>query len=1469
MKALAKLLGREKKRYPQPVITRLQTFPGASSSAKLEQIWVIQVPCLPSQALGTKEDRRRLGDLLQGLRKLGVLLQQQTERDGGGSFMVVNFTPLRVEEVFASGRLLNAGNRCEDMPFLLGICEKMSHWLNSGGNDTLVILTQSGRAQEEGGDACATEGGLHSGVNDPAALVAACYMIWSSDTMNSGRAALKHLESKPVIVPAAEFRPSVETYAVNFALLFQSQLPCPMRVQLSHITIANLPQWAFRNVTYVLEVEATPPGVAGSEGPREFVQIDDEHLTFDRSGNAEVDLAVPVLGDFCVSFIAYIPDPRTQRCPPLHVFRLVYSSLFLPSPQVRVCKSSLDYASANASIAEDFHLVLSFEQPKRTHDELVADENAVDELMNGVERAARHTAEADYTDDFYVDDPAEVWWVTDGEGEEVGTWVPCVIVAVDTDELYTIELQQEGQARHVEAGVHSRCLRRVMEYSGDEAEQDGYEYDYDAADDQMEASGFGGTWNNTLPAGGGGVYAEEDDWAYCIDMQKKSDALAQVVREFKESIGEIVDTDFLEKQRQLEASAAAAAAASASGSRRRSRGSSFVAGRSSGTHANVPSQSPEPREGFAGKMVLDLAAVSGPASDLEDKFIRAFSAEAQETPRGGSRSARRPPPPTPGRATAPPPPPGSRPGPPPPPPPGRPGGAPPPPPPPGRPGGAPPPPPPPAASPKAAPPPPPPPAAASSPKAAPPPPPPPAAGSSPKAAPAPPPPAPPSGKGGPPPPPPAGKGGPPPPPPASPKAAPPPPPPAPAGKGAPPPPPPTAAAPPKEAAAPPPPPPAKAAPPPAPPAKAAPPPAPVKDAPPPPPAANAPPAPSRAGAPPPPPVASKGAAPPAKASPPRATGRMPPPFSPTEDVRRIDQQLAEAVGEWDSLMGQANALFTELNSLQSQLEAREGMSQATGSEDFPRTMSRETWQSRTDDEVREAAARLAGEVAELRSLAETSARGRSPRVAASAASPRPPIAGVPAPVKTPPAPAPARSSRQTPAATAPHSGAASASPHSQLNVNSLVNMLCGDADHGFTPEPRDPASVRSHKSRGGGPVLDTLTHQQRRKRPQAVPEERLLWAGSGDRVGELDELERARWQYENTAHDLLDAQREVLRREADARAAASGADPRLLDSDELRAHISRLEEHLALLNRVRVLRTEEYFDRHCAQVLELDAAARRRARRLRKHQRMQQQERLLLQQQQQQQQQQQAEQFALPQIPDPAAMYGRRDKRLSRAASTSPARARRSTQQRSRSNRLTAPFFPPDFGYRAYNAVPVEGPAAGAPARGLPREETIVMRLQPGEKLGIKWRGDGTGKVVVAEVTPDGPAAAAGIGSGARLLACDGASITSREGLLRAMASLRERGWSEWCVRFPSKSAGGGSAAKRQPPPLHYNPTVDETAFAMWQQGAAHWSAPAAAPAAAAPWPYAYGWAENPYFPSAAFYCPQLRPSAQRHSRRR
>jgi len=190
--------------------------------------------------------------------------------------------------------------------------------------------------------------------------------------------------------------------------------------------------------------------------------------------------------------------------------------------------------------------------------------------------------------------------------------------------------------------------------------------------------------------------------------------------------------------------------------------------------------------------------------------------------------------------------------------------------------------------------------------------------------------------------------------------------------------------------------------------------------------------------------------------------------------------------------------------------------------------------------------------------------------------------------------------------------------------------------------------------------------------------------------------------------------------------------------------------------------------------------------------------------------------------------------------------------------------------------VPVDyspySPPSGLETRAPPsRTEIITVRLDPGEKLGVKWRGTAAGQIVAAEVK-EGPAAAAGLRSGSRLLATDGRPVEDREALLRALADLKARGVARWMVKAPR----GSSPHRRTGQRSH---TRQSAVAAQWSRDqAAHfamWQAQMQAAAAAATWGAGHrhrgdvvGWGPWSAGVPGGYYYPQMVPHPHIRGRR-
>eukprot|EP00756_Hemistasia_phaeocysticola_P006811 Hpha_TRINITY_DN14001_c0_g4::TRINITY_DN14001_c0_g4_i1::g.43961::m.43961 len=609
MNVIAKVLGIEKKRYPAPVVTSLYT----AATQRLDRMWVIQIPSLPGKGASSKADKKRLDDLLAALKRLGQQLLTKTQQWGGSTFMVMNFTGVRVDDVFREAQIFTPpdAQRTEDLFFLADVCEFMHRWLSSG--NTLVLLTQSGRALSEG-----SMGSAHCSVSDPAALIAAAYLLWVDASVSTGRQALSLLRDSLDIAPAPEYQPSADRYLWLLSQLVsldeETPLPCRFRVGLTSIKLCNMPRWAHQDVSYVLDIE--------TQCDAEPLQLDEAAIQFSPSGDAEVTLNLPLFGDFCITFTSYIPDPSTHRCHMHHVFRFVFSTLFLPNPAVKVSKRTLDFAVVNPNVPDAFDdevggmsVQLDFEPFDRssaTEDFRAKDEEAIEQLMQRVSHAPRN---AQVYEEY---DEVNVWWEEE--------WRYGVILCVEPSGLYTVEVE----GTHTVPGIHSELL----------SPRERTQYTYEEEDYLGGTQKFGGTWKSGGEEGGGvgweAPYYKDDDWLWCVDRHNTLKEVSQVLQEFREKFGLVVDSDFQERreerQEETQASFACPVNTSSLGSHRLPSGSPGSVEGDQGGEGDLDSPAARP-----GRMVVDVEDTDG--ARFERKLTNVLNTSYAETPRG--RSERR------------------------------------------------------------------------------------------------------------------------------------------------------------------------------------------------------------------------------------------------------------------------------------------------------------------------------------------------------------------------------------------------------------------------------------------------------------------------------------------------------------------------------------------------------------------------------------------------------------------------------------------------------------------------------------------------------------------------------------------------------------------------------------------------------------------------------------------------------------
>ena len=264
----------------------------------------------------------------------------------------------------------------EDFHFLLSLCVQIHGWLKCSEDNVSVIVTQIGD-------------------RDPAALLAACYMMFSYPVQYyHGKTTLYALQEAGIETDL----PSVERYATWFGFLLTMQdLPSSDRLRLKRIRVlgaGNLRQYVDFNLL-VTNPKSTPLFHAH------------EASIFKNDGTIDVILepSCTILGDFEVAFIAYITNTDCPR--KSHIFRFSFSTLFLPQQsQIKVNKKHLDHASSDVNLPSNFSLVLDWEavdEKDIAEEQKQEDHVLLSDITHFITRAPRVYSNYSHTDEAIQD----------------------------------------------------------------------------------------------------------------------------------------------------------------------------------------------------------------------------------------------------------------------------------------------------------------------------------------------------------------------------------------------------------------------------------------------------------------------------------------------------------------------------------------------------------------------------------------------------------------------------------------------------------------------------------------------------------------------------------------------------------------------------------------------------------------------------------------------------------------------------------------------------------------------------------------------------------------------------------------------------------------------------------------------------------------------------------------------------------
>eukprot|EP01079_Euglenida_sp_SAG-EU17-18_P006876 gene6876-1228_t len=177
-----------------------------------------------------------------------------------------------------------------------------------------------------------------------AALLCACYLMYTTDSCDHGKLMLQKLESEHNLHVSESSAPSQERYVMFFNFLFQlTLLPNPQRMVLQKVELTNHPAFVTQVTDVVIE---TNNRVVWSK----------ENPVVDPGNFLQLSMEVPVTGDFSITYYHY------SGCDRVPVFRVAWSTFFITSPVVFCPKSTLDYAHCNPLVPENTSILLRFKE---------------------------------------------------------------------------------------------------------------------------------------------------------------------------------------------------------------------------------------------------------------------------------------------------------------------------------------------------------------------------------------------------------------------------------------------------------------------------------------------------------------------------------------------------------------------------------------------------------------------------------------------------------------------------------------------------------------------------------------------------------------------------------------------------------------------------------------------------------------------------------------------------------------------------------------------------------------------------------------------------------------------------------------------------------------------------------------------------------------------------------------------------
>ncbi|KAK7194155.1 formin-like protein [Novymonas esmeraldas] len=237
-------------------------------------------------------------------------------------YIVFNFSPLMMElvEGCRRGQVLDFSKQCmENYGLLMEVCFTIRKWVHAGDVDSgaleaPIAPSPTGAEARQTHRHCAVLAFLEESPtvaqSNYAAMVAACYLIFSGFPTYGGSGTLGFVERELGIPRSTYHAPSQESYINYFQLLFEIPvLPNPRRLTLTRVSLHNLSSLEHRQLGLQLDV------ADGQAPPRLYSDPQAWHRGDPSTLEVCLDLHESVFGDFVVNVFLYELQPGPHRHP--------------------------------------------------------------------------------------------------------------------------------------------------------------------------------------------------------------------------------------------------------------------------------------------------------------------------------------------------------------------------------------------------------------------------------------------------------------------------------------------------------------------------------------------------------------------------------------------------------------------------------------------------------------------------------------------------------------------------------------------------------------------------------------------------------------------------------------------------------------------------------------------------------------------------------------------------------------------------------------------------------------------------------------------------------------------------------------------------------------------------------------------------------------------------------------------------